>query len=56
MNALLEFWEQQRMKLWCEVWSATASAIDCKHPSSATKFADEAMKAFEQRFPKPIVD
>ena len=35
------------------VWCATANANDCKSTSTATKYADEALKAFDERFPKP---
>lgn len=42
--------KQIRMKLWADVWAATCSATDCKKPSTATDYADAALKAFDERF------
>ena len=42
--------ERMRIQLWCEVWSKTASANDCKTPETATTFADAAIRAFDKRF------
>ena len=45
----------KRKDLWIKAWCATANANDCKHTHTATKYADEALKAFDERFPEPKV-
>ena len=45
----------KRKDLWIKAWCATANANDCKHTYTATRYADEALKAFDERFPTPIV-
>jgi len=42
-----------RKQVWSDAWSATASANDCKHPDTATEYADAALRAFDKRFPPP---
>lgn len=44
---------EQRKQLWSNAWCATANANDCKRPSTATMYADEALKAFDERFQMP---
>jgi hypothetical protein len=39
-----------RKKLWIKAWVATANAIDCKDHETATRYADAALKAFDERF------
>lgn len=43
--------ELMRRKIWGDAWSMTANANDCKNSSTATKFADAALAAFDSRFP-----
>jgi hypothetical protein len=45
--------KEQRINLWANAWVHTASASDCKSFNTATKWADEALKAFDERFPMP---
>jgi hypothetical protein len=45
--------EQLRKKLWCDAWTLTASANDCKSPETATRWADNALKDFDKRFNQP---
>jgi hypothetical protein len=45
--------KEQRKNLWANAWVHTASASDCKSYNTATKWADEALKAFDERFPMP---
>jgi len=45
--------QEQRKQLWANAWVHTASASDCKSPSTATSWADKALAAFDERFPKP---
>lgn len=46
--------DEQRKKLWADVWVATANASNCMDVFTPTKWADEALKQFEKRFPPPI--
>lgn len=46
--------ETLRKKLWIEAWSSTANAVTCTTHDTATKWADSALEAFDQRFPKPV--
>lgn len=41
---------EQRKNLWSNAWVHTASASDCKSYQTASKWADEALKAFDERF------
>lgn len=43
--------EEQRKYLWVNAWISTANSPDCKKSNIATKWADEALKAFDERFP-----
>ncbi len=43
-------YNEQRKQLWIKAWCATANANDCKEPNTATRYADEALKAFDERF------
>lgn len=45
--------EELRKRLWIEVWARVAGVNDCKHPTTATNYADVALKEFDARFPKP---
>ena len=45
--------EEVRKKLWCDAWVSTANANDCKSTDSATRWADDALKEFDARFPAP---
>lgn len=59
MKSYAQEHELQRRRLWAEVWSSTASANDCKNPSTATVWADKALEAFDGRFSKmtdPLVE
>lgn len=42
--------EQQRQQLWCEVWVAVAQASNSTRKDVCTDWADEALKAFDERF------
>ena len=42
-----------RQKLWSEVWARTAGSSNCINLSTPTKWADEALKEFDERFPAP---
>jgi len=42
-----------RKLLWIQAWTRTASASDCKEVATANKWADEALVAFDKRFPDP---
>lgn len=42
--------EKQRRQCWIDAWCATASAWNCKDPESATRWADKALKEFDNRF------
>jgi hypothetical protein len=44
-----------RRKVWCDAWSSTANANDCKSTKTATAYADAALEAFDERFP-PLQD
>lgn len=43
--------ELMRRKVWSDAWSMTANANDCKATDTATRYADAALKAFDERFP-----
>lgn len=45
--------EQQRKELWCAAWVATARSDSCVNDDTPTKYADKALKDFDERFPKP---
>ena len=39
-----------RRQVWQNAWTATAGANDCKSTCTATKYADAALEAFDERF------
>jgi hypothetical protein len=45
--------ETIRKKLWADAWVRTAGADNCIDINTPTKWADAALKEFDQRFPKP---
>jgi len=45
--------EQQRKKLWCDVYVAYVSASNSTSSSGAKTWADQALKSFDERFPAP---
>lgn len=47
---------EQRKSLWSSAWIQTANASDCKSTDTATRWADAALKAFDERFPTPKVE
>lgn len=55
MSNLIKEHNDKRKDLWIKAWCATANANDCKHTHTATRYADEALKAFDERFQKPTV-
>lgn len=42
--------ELMRQRVWSDAWCATANANDCKESSTATAWADKALKAFDSKF------
>ena len=48
------FKEKQRRECWINAWCAVASAFNCKLPKDATRWADEALKEFDERFNKSV--
>jgi len=42
--------QETRMKVWADAWCSTANAITCSKPEAATKWADQALKDFDERF------
>jgi len=48
--------EVKRKEIWIGAWIGVANAVNCRYSSSATKWADEALKAFDERFEKPNSD
>lgn len=45
-----ELHELERRQVWANVWAMTANANDCKHTSTATRYADVAMQEYDNRF------
>ena len=43
--------EKQRRQCWIDAWCSVASAWNAKTHNVATEWADEALKAFDKRFP-----
>lgn len=43
-----------RKKCWIEAWANVAGAHNCTDDKTATKWADEALKQFDERFPVPF--
>lgn len=44
------FKEKERKDCWVKAWCSVASAFNCKEPKDATKWANEALKAFDEKF------
>lgn len=42
--------EKLRKKVWADAWCATASAWNCKDTTAAARWADAALKDFDERF------
>lgn len=40
----------KREFVWLQAWSSVANAINCTDSSLATKWADDCLKAFDERF------
>lgn len=40
-----------RESVWLEAWCATASATNCTNVDSPTRYADECLSKFDERFP-----
>jgi hypothetical protein len=38
-------------EVWLRAWSQVASAINCHEPSDATRWADNCLADFRERFP-----
>jgi hypothetical protein len=45
--------EQQRKKLWCDVYVAYVGTDNSTDPDGASCWADKALKRFDKRFPAP---
>lgn len=45
--------ELQRRELWIKVAVAVAGANDCKEPSVPINWANQAVNAFDKKFPLP---
>jgi len=41
--------ERERRSFWVNTWVAVASSYGCVHPKIATEWADEALKALDER-------
>lgn len=48
--------EQQRKRLWCEVYVAYVAADNSTKSDGAKGWADTALKRFDERFPAPPPD
>lgn len=46
--------EQQRKELWVGVYIAYVRADNSTDQDGASRWADTALKRFDERFPKPI--
>lgn len=42
--------EKQRRECWIKAWAAAASCFNMDKTEKATKWADAALKAFDERF------
>mgnify|MGYP007112899926 CR=1 FL=1 len=47
--------EGNRQFLWTNSWIAVAGSSTCVDKKTATLWADQALKDFDERFPKPDV-
>lgn len=43
--------EKQRRQCWIDAWCAAASCFNMDKPEKAAKWADHALKDFDERFP-----
>ncbi len=43
----------QRKEVWIKAWCSCASAWNCKNTETADRWADDALKSFDSRFPAP---
>lgn len=48
--------EDLRKKMWINAWCQVAGAIGCNETKTADKWADEALKSFDLRFPKQSIN
>lgn len=48
--------ENHRKQLWADAWTSCATASNCTKHSVCTTWADEALKAFDERFVKPNIE
>lgn len=48
-----DYHQQQRKKLWCDVYVAYVSADNSTSADGAKVWADIALKRFDERFPQP---
>jgi hypothetical protein len=48
--------EQQRKKLWCDVYVAYVASSNSTACDGAKVWADKALERFDERFPKPKDD
>ncbi len=46
--------EATRKHLWIAAWSSAASAFNIQTPKDATRWADAALKDFDERFAKEV--
>lgn len=45
--------EKQRRQCWIDAYCAVANTHNCMHWESAIRWADAALKAFDEQFKKP---
>ena len=45
--------QDQRKQLWCEIYVAYVSAANATNDDGAAKWADIALKRFDERFKEP---
>lgn len=45
--------KEQRKQLWIDVWVNVAGSANCSTKTIPTKWADDALEQFDQRFPQP---
>ena len=46
-------YEYRRQEVWIRAWCETARSDNCTSYDIATRFADECLKQFDMRWPKP---
>lgn len=44
--------ELKRKEIWINAWCSVANALNCRKPEDATRWADKALKDFDERFKK----